>query len=170
MLPIFPTRAAFCYNIQDVWNPVTSLEKYQWRSERLFEKAAGIIHKRFRTEEHSIGVPTGEIRNIAKRIGKSNELAFELWNTVYHEVRLLAVLIFDRKDITHSDIEKLMGEVASWDLCDHLCKTLIAKMKDYEKFIYKWITSTHIFCVKTTTTLRIIILPITKPMESEAIQ
>ena len=33
------------------------------------------------------GVSTGEVRNIAKKIGKSSELAFELWNTGYHEAR-----------------------------------------------------------------------------------
>ena len=26
-------KAVFRYNIQDVWNIVTSLEKYQWRSD-----------------------------------------------------------------------------------------------------------------------------------------
>lgn len=104
-------------------------------------------------EEHCIGVSTGEVRSIAKKIGKSNELAFELWNTNYHEARLLAVLILDKKEITHSDIEKLMSEVVSWDLCDHLCKNLIAKMKDYKEFIYKWINSNHIYKKRAAYTL-----------------
>lgn len=104
-------------------------------------------------EEHCIGVSTGEVRSIAKKIGKSNELAFELWNTGYHEAKLLAVLIFDKKKLTHSDIEKLMGEVISWDLCDHLCKNLIAKMKDYEAFIDQWITSDHIYKKRAAFTL-----------------
>lgn len=104
-------------------------------------------------EECCIGVSTGEVRNIAKKIGKSNELAFELWNTGYHEARLLAVLVFDKKGIEHSDIENLMGEVISWDLCDHLCKNLIVKMKDYGEFIYKWIISTHIYKKRAAYTL-----------------
>lgn len=104
-------------------------------------------------EEHCIGVSTGEVRSIAKKIGKSNELAFELWNTNYHEARLLAVLILDKKERTHSDIEKLMSEVVSWDLCDHLCKNLIAKMKDYKEFIYKWINSNHIYKKRAAYTL-----------------
>ncbi len=91
-------------------------------------------------------------KKYCKKAGKSNELAFELWNTGYHEAKLLAVLVFD-KDITHSDIEKLMDEVVSWDLCDHLCKNLIAKMKDYEEFIYKWITSAHIYKKRAAYTL-----------------
>ena len=104
-------------------------------------------------EEHCIGVSTGEVRNIARKVGKSNELAFELWNTGYHEARLLAVLVFEKKGISHSDIEKLMSEVVSWDLCDHLCKNLISKMKDYEEFVYKWITSAHIYKKRAAYTL-----------------
>lgn len=84
-------------------------------------------------EEHCIGVSAGEFGRLQK-VGKCNELAFELWNTGYHEAKLLAVLVFDKKHITHADIEKLMDEVVSWDLCcDHLCKNLIAKMNDYER-------------------------------------
>lgn len=104
-------------------------------------------------EEHCIGVSTGEIRNIAKKTGKSNELAFELWNTGYHEAKLLAVLVFDKKYITHADIERLMGDVVSWDLCDHLCKNLIAKMKDYDEFIHEWITSAHTYKKRAAYTL-----------------
>lgn len=95
-------------------------------------------------QEKCIGVSTGEVRSLAKKIEKSNELAYELWNSGYHEAKLLAVLVFDKKGCTHSDIEQLMNEVISWDLCDHLCKNLIIKVKDYEEFIFKWI-KLHIF-------------------------
>lgn len=46
-------------------------------------------------EKFCIGVSTSTLRKFAKKLDKSNELAFELWNTHYHEARLLAVLIFD---------------------------------------------------------------------------
>lgn len=104
-------------------------------------------------EEYSIGVSTSVIRALAKKIGKSNELAFELWNTGYHEARLLAVLLFNSKEISSADIEKLMKEVISWDLCDHLCKNLIIKRKDYDDFIMKWINSTHIYEKRASFTL-----------------
>lgn len=104
-------------------------------------------------EKYSIGVSTAEIRSLAKKLGKSNELAFELWNTGYHEARLLAVLLFNHKDVTHSDIKKLMEEVISWDLCDHLCKNLIIKMKDYEDFIFEWIISPHVYEKRAAFTL-----------------
>lgn len=104
-------------------------------------------------QEQCIGVSTGEVRNIAKKIEKSNKLAFDLWNSGYHEAKLLAVLVFDKKGCSISDIEKIMSEVISWDLCDHLCKNLIVKMKGYEELIYKWIESTHIYKKRAAYTL-----------------
>ncbi|MCH1981412.1 DNA alkylation repair protein [Ruminococcus sp. OA3] len=59
-------------------------------------------------DENSIGVPTADIRRLAKEIGNSNELAFELWETGYHEARLLAVLLFEKKQVSAADVEKLM--------------------------------------------------------------
>lgn len=79
-------------------------------------------------EKFCIGVSTSTLRKFAKKLDKSNELAFELWNTHYHEARLLAVLIFDHKCLSYDQIDTLMSEVLSWDLCDHLCKNLIIKL------------------------------------------
>ena len=89
-------------------------------------------------EENSIGVSTGEIRKLAKTLPKSDELAKELWNTGYHEAKLLAVLLFNKKTVTLDQMEDLMEDVRSWDLCDHLCKNLIIKIKGYEVLIDRW--------------------------------
>lgn len=96
-------------------------------------------------EKFCIGVSTSILRKFAKKLDKSNELAFELWNTHYHEARLLAVLIFDHKCLSYDQIDTLMSEVLSWDLCDHLCKNLIIKLDYYEDFIFNWIAADHIY-------------------------
>lgn len=96
-------------------------------------------------EKFCIGVSTSTLKKFAKKLDKSNELAFELWNTHYHEARLLAVLIFDHKCLTYDQIDALMSEVSSWDLCDHLCKNLIVKLDFYEDFIFNWIAADHIY-------------------------
>ena len=96
-------------------------------------------------EKFCIGVSTSTLRKFAKKLDKSNELAFELWNTHYHEARLLAVLIFDYKCLSYDQIDTLMSEVLSWDLCDHLCKNLIIKLDYYEDFIFNWIAADHIY-------------------------
>lgn len=104
-------------------------------------------------EEYSIGVSTAVVRSIAKKAGKSNELARELWNSGYHEAKLLAVLVFDKKIISHDEIEKLICDVQSWDLCDHLCKNLIIKLKSYDEFISNWITSEYTYKKRAAFTL-----------------
>lgn len=104
-------------------------------------------------EEYSIGVSTAVVRSLAKKIGKSNELALELWQSGFHEAKLLAVLVFDKKTVSHDDIERLMEDVCSWDLCDHLCKNLIIKVKDYDSFIKEWITSSQTYKRRAAFTL-----------------
>lgn len=104
-------------------------------------------------EACSIGVSTPDIRKLAGEIGKSNELAFQLWESGYHEARLLAVLLFDKKQISDDEIERLMDDVCSWDLCDHLCKNLIMKRKDYNRFIMEWSRSTEVYKLRAVFTL-----------------
>ncbi|WP_270566846.1 DNA alkylation repair protein [Clostridium beijerinckii] len=104
-------------------------------------------------EAGSIGVSTGDIRKLAKRIEKSNEFAHKLWRTGYHEAKLLAILIFDKKSISLHDVEKLINEVYSWDLCDHLCKNLIIKLKDYQELIKIWCDSKETYTKRAAFTL-----------------
>ncbi len=103
--------------------------------------------------EQSIGVSTAVVRAVAKKAGKSNELANELWSSGFHEAKLLAALVFDKKKISHEKIESLILDVQSWDLCDHLCKNLIIKLKNYDEFITRWVTSTHIYQKRAAFTL-----------------
>ncbi|NMA83203.1 MAG: DNA alkylation repair protein [Epulopiscium sp.] len=93
----------------------------------------------------SLGVSIANLRKLAKEIKKSNSLAYQLWNTGYHEAKLLAVLIFEKDPIDIKDVEKLMNSVISWDLCDHLCKNLIIKQPYYNKLILSWINSSHTY-------------------------
>lgn len=104
-------------------------------------------------EEDSIGVSTGEVRNVAKKLQKSNELAYELWKTGYHEAKLLAVLLFENKQITIEDIKELMQDVYSWDLCDHICKNLIIKVPSYESLIYQWCDVDEVYYKRAAFTL-----------------
>lgn len=104
-------------------------------------------------ENSSIGVSTADIRKLAKGVKKSNEFAHELWSTGYHEAKLLAVLVFDKEYFSLHEVELLMEAVYSWDLCDHLCKNLIIKLKNYENLIGKWCTSKATYTKRAAFTL-----------------
>lgn len=103
--------------------------------------------------EYCIGVSTATLRSFSKKLEKSNQLAFELWGTHYHEARLLSVFLFNPQELTFCDVDSLMADVISWDLCDHLCKNLIIKLANYEDYILNWISANHIYKKRAAFTL-----------------
>ncbi|MFQ9923312.1 MAG: DNA alkylation repair protein [Beduini sp.] len=104
-------------------------------------------------KENGLGVSTGDIRKLAKKITKSNDTAEELWQTGYHEAKLLAVLLFDQKTTSLEEVEMLMKDVVSWDLCDHLCKNLIIKLPHYQSLIDRWVEAEETYQKRAAFTL-----------------
>lgn len=96
-------------------------------------------------EDNCLGVSSSELKKLAKKVKKSNELANQLWCTQYHEAKLLAVLLYDPKTISFHEIQSMICDVQSWDLCNFLCKNLITKVKGYECLIPNWVQSNAIY-------------------------
>lgn len=57
-------------------------------------------------EKDAIGVPTAELRKIAKKYPKDKHLVQELWYSGFHEAKLLAVLLMKPNDYTSTEIER----------------------------------------------------------------
>lgn len=75
----------------------------------------------------AFGVPVGTTREMAKKIGKNHNLALELWNTGYHEAKILAALIDDKNLVTEKQMDKWVSDFDSWDVCDTVCGSLLDK-------------------------------------------
>lgn len=58
---------------------------------------------------------------------------------------MLAVLLMNPKVTTDAEAERLLLDVVSWDLCDHLCKNLFLKMKNRDIFIAEWIQEPQLY-------------------------
>ncbi|MDI3529962.1 MAG: hypothetical protein PWQ23_1781 [Thermoanaerobacter sp.] len=96
-------------------------------------------------KDKALGVRTGDIRKLARKIGTNHKLAWELWQSGIHEEKLLAVLLFDKKEITYQEIESLMYHVNSWDLCDHICKNLIINTSFAADIMESWSKQTSLY-------------------------
>jgi 3-methyladenine DNA glycosylase AlkD len=93
------------------------------RSEGSVENRAGMA--RFGIDAScAFGVPMSVLRPFARRIGKSPDLAFGLWQTGFHEARLLAILLTPPKAMTPDLAAEWLEDVQSWDLCDQLTNVL----------------------------------------------
>jgi len=66
------------------------------------------------------GVPLSVLRPFSKELGKSPDLARDLWASGFHEARLLAILITPPKVMTAELALRWLDDVRTWDLCDQL--------------------------------------------------
>ena len=68
-----------------------------------------------------------ELRKLAKELKKNHGLALELWDTGFHEARILAALVDDPHLVTELQMDKWAGGFDSWDVCDQCCMNLFDK-------------------------------------------
>jgi 3-methyladenine DNA glycosylase AlkD len=95
--------------------------------------------------DKAYGVSVGATRAIARRLKGQHALAQPLWASGVHEARLLAILVADPKALRLTDIERWLGDVVSWDLCDHLCGDLARRRSDAARLVRRWITSPKLY-------------------------
>jgi len=83
-----------------------------------------------------LNVPT--IRAIARRVGKNQPLAEELWDSGVHEARVLASMVADPRAITRSTVDQWVRDFKSWDVCDACCCDLFDRTPFVWQKIPKW--------------------------------
>ncbi|MFN7921519.1 MAG: DNA alkylation repair protein [Bryobacteraceae bacterium] len=73
------------------------------------------------------GVGMTALRPIARREGRDPELAAALWDSGWHESRVLACFVADPKRFTATEAERWMREFDNWAVCDAACFHLFDK-------------------------------------------
>jgi len=72
----------------------------------------------------TLGVSIPVIRGLAKKAGRSHELAAELWESGIHEARILAALMDEPARVTRRQMDRWVRDLDSWDVCDQVCSNL----------------------------------------------
>jgi len=75
----------------------------------------------------TLGVSIPVLRKMAKEIGKNHQLALQLWDSGYHEARILAGFIDEIEKVDEKQMEKWVKDFDSWDVCDQVCSSLFDK-------------------------------------------
>jgi len=84
------------------------------------------------------GVSTPALHALARRAGKDQDLAEQLWRSGIHEARILAALVGEPEKITAAQMERWVRDFDSWDVVDSACCYLYAGAKPAWKKIYEW--------------------------------
>lgn len=131
---------------------MTIEEIIQYLQENASDKYKQNVIKLGIPAEDTIGVATPALRKFAKQLPKDKDFLLQLWDTGFHECKMLTILALKPKDCTNEDIIALMNGVHSWDLCDLFCKTIVIK-KNFDEYIRQWITSDKLYQKRAAFTL-----------------
>ena len=89
-------------------------------------------------QEEVLGIKMGDLRKLAKRIGKNNGLAWNLWKTNIYELRILALSIFDGKNLNESELLNLITSSDTKYLIDEYAFSLDAQRDDQLERMETW--------------------------------
>ena len=87
---------------------------------------------------HGISAPV--LHALARRVGKDQALAEQLWRSGIHEARILAALIAESKKIAAAQMERWVRDFDSWDVVDTACCYLYAAAQPAWDKIHEWST------------------------------
>ncbi len=73
------------------------------------------------TASNALGVSMANVQRLAKRLGKSHELAAALWATNCYEARLLTCFVDEPARVTPAQMDRFCRELDNWAICDTLC-------------------------------------------------
>lgn len=79
------------------------------------------------TSKSALGAPVPKLRALAKKAGRSHALSEELWETGIYEARVVATLVDNPAEVTEAQMERWVGDLDSWAICDGCCNNLFRK-------------------------------------------
>jgi len=85
-----------------------------------------------------MGVTVGQIRGLAKKIGRSHELALALWKAEWYEARMLCAFIDEPQRVTPAQMDRWCRDFDNWGICDTLCFALFDRTPHAFDKIMQW--------------------------------
>ncbi|HVQ08565.1 MAG TPA: DNA alkylation repair protein [Allosphingosinicella sp.] len=86
----------------------------------------------------TFGVMVGDIRRIAKGLGRDHALADQLWRSGWYEARLLAAFVDDPRAVTPDQMDRWAAECENWADCDTICFHLFDKTPHAFASVDRW--------------------------------
>jgi 3-methyladenine DNA glycosylase AlkD len=88
--------------------------------------------------DRAFGVSVSNIQVLAKRLGRSHDLADALWNTGWYEARLLASYVDDPARVTAAQMDRWCRDFDNWGVCDTVCFVLFDRTPHAWRKVEQW--------------------------------
>ncbi len=117
---------------EQVQAALSSLEKMSTRKDRDNLARFGI------TASKAFGVSMANIQVVAKRLGRSHELAAALWDTGWYEARMLTSFVDEPARVTPAQMDRWCRDFDNWGICDTLCFNLFDRTPHAWAKVTQW--------------------------------
>lgn len=88
--------------------------------------------------DKAFGVKVSDIQKLAKQLGRSHELAEELWQTGWYEARMMTAYLDEPERVTASQMDCWCRDFDNWAIVDTLCFCLFDRTPHAFSRIRKW--------------------------------
>jgi 3-methyladenine DNA glycosylase AlkD len=88
--------------------------------------------------EKVFGVSVGELRGLAKQLGRSHQLALALWETGWYEARMLGALVDEPERVTPAQMDRWCRDFDNWAICDTVCFHLFDQTPHAFRKVEQW--------------------------------
>lgn len=88
--------------------------------------------------EHAVGVSVGALKQHAKRLGRSHDLALALWASGIYEARLLAAFVDDPALVTPAQMDRWCRDFDNWGVVDTVCFALFDRTPHAWRKVGQW--------------------------------
>jgi len=90
------------------------------------------------TASKAFGVSMKNIQALAKRLGRSHELASALWDTGWYEARMLTAFVDEPDRVTPAQMDRWCRDFDNWGICDTLCFQLFDRTPHAWTKVAQW--------------------------------
>ena len=105
-------------------------------------------NKKYGADDNQFGVPLGDIRKLAAKIKTNHELAMALWKTGNADAQLLAILLMQPKDLSASEMDRMVRSVNFAHVADWLNSYVVKNHPEKETLRQKWMTADNAWAAR----------------------
>ena len=87
---------------------------------------------------NAFGVSMKEVQVLAKRLGRSHDLAAALWATGQHEARIAACFVEEPERVTSVQMDRWCRDFDNWGTCDTACFVLFDRTPHAWRKVEQW--------------------------------
>lgn len=88
--------------------------------------------------DKAFGVSVGDLKKMAKSLGRNHALAEGLWKTGHYEARMLACFVDDPAEVTIEQMDRWAKDFDTWAICDTATFALFDRTPHAWKKVKQW--------------------------------